>query len=178
MKVAMGSVCVVAALVLILALLAMSSYNREVALRAQFEAQQKSNQSAFDRTWKTIAQESAVAVKERDTFREAYVEIMQNTKGVAGQGALAAFFTQAKVDISPAQFQRLMSTIESQRASFHRDQQKLLDIKAEHDTLRKSFLFQRLVGQRDELEATIVTSKKTDEAFESGAENDVAVFGE
>lgn len=161
---------------LIALLLYISSNNIEVGLRNQFNAQQKTNESSFDKTWKVIQQSAQVPEHERESFRKTYVEIMQATKGVAGNGQLASFFNQAQINISGDLFQKLMTTIESQRESFHRDQQKLLDIKRRHDDVRTKFPSSFFVGGRPELEAKIVTSDKTDEAFNTGKDNDINLF--
>ena len=154
----------------------MSAHNSEVSLRNQFNAQQKSNESSFDKTWKVIQQQAGVAGEERETFKKTYVEIMDATEGVAGKGMLASFFTQAKIDISPELFSKLMTTIEAQRESFHRDQQKLLEIKKDHDNVLARVPSSWFVGGRSSLEAQIVTSAKTSEAFAAGEDNNVDLF--
>lgn len=164
--------------VIMIAIIYASSHNNEVSLRNQFNAQQKSNESSFDKTWKIIKQQAGVASQERESFRETYVEIMDATEGVAGRGALASFFQQAKIDITPELFSKLMTTIEAQRESFHRDQQKLLEIKKDHDNVLAKFPSSLFVGSREPLEAKIVTSAKTSEAFGTGEDNDVELFSE
>ena len=168
-----GSVFLVGCIILGLYI---SANNREVSLRNQFKAQQKSNESSFDKTWKVIQQQAGVAVEERETFRKTYVEIMDSTQGVAGNGQLASFFTQAQVNISPDLFAKLMTTIEAQREGFHRDQQKLLEIVKQHDNVLTMFPSSFFVGSREPLEARIVTSSKTDQTFITGQDNDVDLF--
>lgn len=163
-------------LVMIVVGMYVSAHNTETGLRNQFKAQQKSNESSFDKTWKIIQQQAGVASEERASFRETYVEIMDATEGVAGRGALASFFTQAKIDISPDLFAKLMTTIEAQRETFHRDQQKLLEIVQQHDNVLTQFPSSIFIGGREPLEAVIVTSSKTDEAFLTGQENEVDLF--
>lgn len=153
-----------------------SANNTEVSLRNRFKNQQKSNESSFDKTWKTIQQEAGIAETERETFKSAFVEIMQAQKGVAGNGALASFFSQAKVSITPKLFLKLMTTVEAQRESFHRDQQKLLEIVRLHDDVRTKLPSSFFVGGREALEAKIITSAKTDAVFSSGQDNDVELF--
>lgn len=160
-------------LMLVVGGLWMSAHNREVGLRAQFDAQQQSNESGFDKMWKIIQQQAQVAEVERDNFRETYVAIMEATQGVAGNGQLASFFTQAKVDVSPALFSQLMTSIEAQRESFHRDQQRLLQIQAEHNMVRTKAPSSWFVGGRPALEATIVTSSHTEAVFATGTDDNV-----
>lgn len=168
------------ALVVVVGLIFFSLYigaiNGEARIRADFDAQQKVNESSFDKMWKIIQQSASIPDAERESFRKTYVEIMQATQGVAGNGQLASFFTQAKIDISPDLFSKLMTTIESQRESFHRDQMKLLQIKAEHDKILSVFPSSFFLAGKSRLDAKIVTSSKTDRAFETGKDDDVELF--
>jgi len=154
----------------------MGAHNTEVSLRNKFKAQQKANESSFDKTWKIIQQNAQVSERERDSFKEAFTDIMSEQKGIAGEGKLASFFTQSKIDISPELFKKLMTTIESQRESFHRDQQKLLNIVEQHDNILTELPSSIFVGGREKLEAIIVTSSKTNEAFSAGEDNEVNLF--
>ena len=156
----------------------MGYHNREVRLRNQFVAQQKLNEGIFDTVWKTVQQQSEVATTERETFKETFTEIMESQQGIAGSGTLASFFTQAKVDVSPDLFNKLMTSIESQRMMFLDGQKKLLQVKKDHDDILNQLPSSLFVGGRDSLEAQIVTSAKTDEVFKSGKEEDIQLFTE
>jgi hypothetical protein len=172
-----GAVALVLFVVVItVGLMAMSAGNAEVSARNAFNNQQKVNESSFDKVWKTIQQQAGVAEAERESFRKTYAEIMTATKGVAGAGGLASFFSQAKIDVTPELYSKLITSIESQRESFHRDQQHLLRLKQQHDDIRTRMPYAFFVGSRPELEVRLVTSAKTTEAFSSGVDNDVTVF--
>jgi hypothetical protein len=151
------------------------TFNSEISTRADFNAQLKVNESSFDKTWKIIQQEAQVASTERESFRKTYSEIMQSQQGIAGNGQLASFFTQANINISPDLFAKLMTSIEAQRESFHRDQMKLAEIKSNHDKIIGGFPGNMLFFfiRRDPLELKIITSDRTNEAFTSGTDNDV-----
>ena len=164
------------ACVLIVGGLYVSATNTEVGLRNAFMAKQKANESSFDKMWKTLQQQTGVADHERESFKQTYSQIMQDTKGVAGNGQLASFFTQAKIDVSPGLFEKLMNSIEAQRAMFHQDQEQLLKIKQEHDNVRQKFPSSLFVGYRPALEAKIVTSTRTDQTFASGKDDDVNLY--
>lgn len=152
-----------------------STYNYEITLRTQFEGQLKVNESSFDKTWKVIQQQAQVASSERESFRKVYTEIMQAQQGVAGNGQLASFFTQAKVDVSPDLFAKLMTSIEAQRESFHRDQMKLAQIKVDHDRVLSRFPGNIVfwIFPKNPLELKMITSDRTNEAFASGVDNNV-----
>lgn len=162
--------------VFVVVMIWMSAHNTEVGLRNQFNAQQKSNESSFDKTWKVIQQQCGVATTERESFRKTYAEIMTATNGVAGNGQLASFFSQAKVDVSPALFSKLMTTIEAQRESFHRDQQHLAKMWQQHNDVLTKMPSSLFVGGRERLDLHLVTSAKTESVFAAGQDNDVELF--
>jgi hypothetical protein len=153
-----------------------SKVTYHVRLRNQFKAQQKTNEASFDKMWKVVQQQSGVATTERETFKKAYSEIMSSTKGVVGEGKLASFFTQAKIDINSDLFAKLMNSIESQRESFHQDQKTLLQIKKQHDDVLQTFPGSLILAGRPELEVVVITSEKTEEVFSKGKEDDVDLF--
>ena len=163
---------------LLFLVMGISANNREAQLRNAFNAQLENNKTSLDRSWKTIDQQAQVTLTERDSFRKTYVEIMTASKGVAGEGKLAAFFQQAGIPISNELFRNLMTTIESQREAFFRDQQHLLKLKQEHDNLRTTFPSKLFVGAAPELQVQLVTSEKTEEIFSTGREDKIHVFGE
>lgn len=175
--VGLGAVAIVfIVLVMVTGVVWISSVNAEVSARNALIAQQKANESSFDKLWKTISQQAQVPLAERESFQKTYAEIMKATKGIAGNGQLASFFQQAKVDISPDMFKKLMSTIEAQRESFHRDQQHLLVLKQQHDNIRMRFPSSLFVGNRPEFDVHIVTSSRTSAVFESASDNDISLF--
>lgn len=144
--------------------------NHEASLINLFTQQQKANEASFDTMWKIIKQQTGIAEAERDSFRKTYTEIMTATQGVAGNGQLASFFTQAKIDITPDIFLKVANSIESQRESFLQSQIKLLDIKREHDNLRTT-IPSRFFVSGTVLEAKIVTSSQTEQVFSRGKED-------
>lgn len=162
---------------LILMLVGVSAINREQRLRNAITAQQEALKTSFDRSWKTIAKQAEVTMTERESFRKTYTEIMQSTKGVAGDGKLASFFTQAQINVSPELFAKLMTTIEAQRASFNRDQEHLLKLKEEHDNIRTTLPSSLFVGNAAAIQLQLVTSEQTDAAFDTGHEDNIHVFG-
>jgi hypothetical protein len=154
-----------------------STHNREAALRAEFDAQQQSIEASFDRVWKVISQSGQVAAAERETFRNTYVEIMDATKGVVGDGKLVSGFSQAGISISPDLYKQLQQTVEAQRDGFFRDQQRLLDIQRQHKTLLNSVAGLVFCAGRTPVEAKLITSTRASEVFNSGKEDDIAVPG-
>ena len=171
-----ASIVVVIVLFFVPIIMYFGAHNNEVSLRNQFTAQQNINVQVFDNVWKVIEQQTDVAVTERETFKETFTEIMNSQEGIAGKGSLASFFTQAKVDVSPDLYKKLMTSIEAQRGTFLDSQRRLLDIKKSHDDILTRYPSAFFVGGRPALNPVLVNSSKTQDIFNSGVEDDVTLF--
>lgn len=154
------------------------SHNTEVQLRASIEAQQKVCLSSFDKTWKIIQQQAQVAERYKTTFKEIYPQLMEGRYGNARGGALMSFIQESNPQFDTRLFDRLAASIEAQRTAFHRDQQLLIDRKREHDVFLQSFPVSLIVGSRSKVEIQLITSARTEEAYQSGQENDLELFKE
>lgn len=162
--------------ILVPLLMYVSYNNREVGLRNRAAAQQKNLEVVFDRTWKIISQIAQVADAGKEAFKEIYPALMEGRYGNARGGALMSWIQESNPQFDMKLYDKLAAAIESQRTDFAREQQKMLDIKREHDDLRLKFPSSFFVGSRPELTVIIVTSSKTDEAFRTGQEDDINLF--
>jgi len=151
--------------------------NREVLLRNQFSAQQKANEVVFDKVWKVIQQKAGVSSEYADKFRGIYTDIMDARYG-KGDGTLMKWITEQNPQFDAGLFKDLSLAIESNRTEFMRVQEKIIDIKREHDNLRMLFPSSVFLGIKGvkELEMKLVTSTRTERAFETGKDDDVELF--
>lgn len=163
---------VVVALVGMIFMMYASASNSEVRLRNAVTAQQKANETSFDTCWKIISQQAQLTDKYKDGFKEIYTGLMEGRHYEKG-GALFKFITEANPQFDTTLFVKLATSIEAQRTVFKRDQQKLIDLKREHDNVLTTIPSSWFVGSRPPVEIKIVTSTKTDDAFRSGKEDDV-----
>lgn len=170
---------VVAALIVvpvgIFFIMKVSTQNAEVRLRNQATAQVKANETTYDTCWKVISQLAGVAEKHKDGFKEVYTAIMQ-ARGLDKGGNFMKWVQESNPQFDSKLYDKLANAIEGQRMVFKRDQQKLIDLKREHDNMLATWPSSMFVGDRDPLEITIVTSTKTDKVFTTGKEDDVDVF--
>ena len=164
-------------LVLTVVGLGMSAHNSEVNLRNQITKQQTNLENHFDKTWKSIKQVAQVAEAGKEGFREIYPELMAGRYDNQRGGALMSWVSENNPNPDFIKlYDRLAVVIESQREGFTREQEKLLDMKREHDNVLQQLPSSLFVGGRDSIEVEIVTSAVTDEVFESGQDNDIDVF--
>jgi hypothetical protein len=152
--------------------------NQEVTLRNQIVAQQKANEATYDEVWKVISQVAQVSENYKDSFKDIYVGVM-NARYSKGDGTLMKWIKEASPVFETKLYEKVANAIESQRATFTREQKKLIDIKREHDNLldiQPGHFFLVTIGGKQKIDVQIVTSTRTDKAFKSGKDDDVDVF--
>lgn len=169
---AIGAVLGVAVMVF---LMYMSYSNSEVRLRNAVKAQQEANTTSFDTCWKIIQGQAQVADKYKDSFKEIYIGLMEGRHYEKG-GELMKFITESNPNFDIRLFEKVSNSIEGQRTSFMRDQQKLIDLKREHDNVLTTMPGSFFVGSRPQVEIKIVTSTKTEKTFQTGKEDEIDVF--
>jgi len=165
-----GSVAIVLIIAIAIGIMYMSYNNKEVRLKNQFNAVQVDNQNQFDNMWKKISQVTQVTKSERDS-------VERIIKGYASEHSTKGAFINAVREMLPnidsKTWLNLQNIVVSSRDRFTGNQTKLLDIKREHDNLLQTMPSSWFVGGREQLKAVIVTSDKTEDAFNTGKDNDV-----
>ena len=121
---------------------------------------------------------SQIADEYADQFKDIYVSLMDERYS-DGQGRFANFVQENSPVYSPQLMQTLMTSVEANRRDFEREQTALLDIKREHDLILQRMpaaLYTSILFGRKPIDITVVTSGRTEEAFETGQDNDVDLF--
>lgn len=126
--------------------------------------------------WKIIKQEAQVADAYKDSFYKGFKDIIGARYPKERGSSLMNMITEANPNFDPALFGRLMSAIEGQRTNFLRNQKLLQDLQIEHKTLLERLPSSLVVGHRQPVEITIVTSTVADDAFRTKHDDDVGVF--
>lgn len=147
----------------------LSAANREAGLRNRFAAQQKANEASFDAMWKILQQKGGVADKYKEAFKEIFPKLIEGRYRDGG-GGLMKMIVESNPKFDASLYKGLSASIEGERKRFLKDQQVLLDIKREHDDVRTRFPSRLFVGGVQPLDAVIVTSEKTADAFRTGKE--------
>ncbi len=153
-------------------------YNNEaVELISQKDAKTESNAIIYDRVWKTIQQKAGIADKYSKDFQSIYTAIMDKRYS-ENNHLLFSFVKESNPNFNSALLEDLSRTVESQRADFAANQIALIDIKREHDNLRKKFPSSIFLTAENakEFEIKTVTSGRTKDAFKTGEENNVDLF--
>ena len=155
-----------------------SVLNTDADLRAAASAQQDSNKATFDTVWKILQQKAGVVDKYKSDFQAIWPDLIAGRYSQGG-GSLVQWVQERNPDFDSSLYKDLMASIEAERKELLREQKYLRKIKQDHDQLRTRFpsgFVLRTFGDGSELEVTIVTSSKTEQAFDSGKEDDVDLF--
>jgi len=166
--------------VVVLLIMGISFHNKEVTLRNTITAKQTDNKNQMDAMWKTIQQSGQVAEKDRESLSAIFKDYAAARTG-ADSKAVFNWIKEAvpNVQVNSDVFKNLMNVIVSQRDGFKFRQTELLDLGREHDNLIMKFpgnIFSAILG-RKHIDLVIVTSTRTENAFKTGKDDDVNVFG-
>lgn len=154
-----------------------SASNKEIALRAQFNAQDTKLPTIYDNTFKVIQEQAGVSQEYEKSFKENYQAIMQGRYGVSGDKALMKWIQESTPNYSTALFEKVANSVQEQRNTFTYEESKAIDIKREHDQLLNQFPSSIFVGGRPALVLHLVTSNRTEKAFQTGKDEPINMFG-
>ena len=151
-----------------------SVYNTHIDLKNQIEAKQKANETIFDNTWKKINQTVQVSDKYKDGLKEV---LLAYTSGRSkGDSQLLMDWTKEAVPTFDSSiYKQINNVITSSRDDFTKNQEILIDLSRQHQQFIQKFpnnVFCAILGIK-EIEIKVVTSSKTEEAFNTGKEDDI-----
>lgn len=168
----LGVITVIAGLVIGVTMY-FSYSNKYVSLKNQYEAQLDKDRITYDEVWKVIKQQAGVSEKYSEDFRKNYQAIM-SSRNYGGE--MMKWITEQNPTFTPDLYQKLMTTIEVQRANFTANQTKLIAIHKEIKDLVMQFPSSLFVGGREIPQLTLVTSTQTEEVFKTQKDDSVKVF--
>ncbi|MBQ3042829.1 MAG: hypothetical protein IJD53_00060 [Alistipes sp.] len=163
--------------VIVIALVAMyfAYNNREVALRKEADAQRGKIESVYDTMWKTLKQEAGVTDQYRQTFEKIYPELIAGRYS-GNNNELFRMIQEQNPNFDTRLYDKLMQSIEVQRALFASSQQRMLDIIRERETLLEQMPSKWFISDRSKIEYEVITSDVTAEAVRTRRENDIELF--
>ena len=161
--------------VIVVAVMYVSTSNTEIRLRNQISAVQTDNTNEFDLMWKKIQQVAQVTQTERESVERIIIGYADERTSNSS-GSFINAVREALPNIDNSTFTNLQNIIVSSRDRFANRQKQLIDLKREHDNILLTFPGSLFVGGRPQIEITIVTSSRTQEAFQTGVDDNVGVF--
>lgn len=145
----------------------------ETRLRNRFEAQILINKTNYDTMWKVIQQKTGIANEYKDAFAKIYPELIA---GRYSGPSMMKWIQESNPNFDTSLYSNVMNTIEGLRTGFQREQVHLIDIHREHKNLVEQIpssfvctIFGRAPIPNSDIK--LITSDKTEQAFDSGKEN-------
>jgi hypothetical protein len=157
-------------------LMSISYKTQEVQVRNAAVAQQKSCEAFFDKMWKILQQKAQITDQYKEAFKEIYPALMEGRYGNEKGGSLMKWVQESNPSFDVSLYKDLMASVEAERTGFFREQNKLIDLKREHDNLLDQPVSGFFLGGKQKIEIIIVTSTRTGQAFATGKDDDVDLY--
>lgn len=174
----LGSLGVAALFLVIFIGTAFSFRSDCVGLEAGIKAQHEQNKNNYDNMWKRFRESAQVTAMQAEDLKKLYDSAMTARYGEDGSRAAIQFIREHNPTLDSAVYVQLQRSIEAGRVSFAADQQQLIDKKRQYEVVLNSnravfvnwmFGFPRI----DLAKYGIVTSERTDGAFQRGTDDEV-----
>lgn len=149
--------------------------NKEISLRNQAEAQRGKIEGTYDKMWKVLQQKAQVTDEYKEAFKEIYPQLIEGRYS-QGDGSLMKWIQESNPDFDTSLYKDLMQSIEVERHSFQMSQERMLDIKREHETLCHRYPAKFFISNDSEIEYTVVSSSISKATMLSGEDNDIDLF--
>lgn len=174
-------------------------YDSATKLENSTSAQWRNNQNTYDAFWKTVKETAQVPDKYKEDFKQLLVSETAAKYGPEGSKATMQWFQDRQINFDASMYRKVQDIIESGRADFKRSQTELLDKQRKVQDMTQSYWggvmakhydFPREMkgdfappkdsdsdGKLTVLDYPIVTSARTQKAFQTGQDEEVNVFG-
>ena len=163
--------CIGGGVLLLLILMYFSYNNREIALRKEADAQKGKIETVHDTMWKTLKQEAGVTEK----FEKIYPELIAGSDN-GESGSLMKMIQESNPQFDTKLYDKLMQSIESQRAYFATSQQRMLDIIRERETLTESMPACWFVRNKSKITYEVISSTVTQDVLRTRREDNIDLF--
>jgi hypothetical protein len=159
------------------AIAVISCSNQEATLRVTIVAKQKDNTSEFDNMFKKISQVAQVSAKQMESLKEIFASHAQ-ARSTGGDNQVMTWVKESIPNVDTTTFNNLQNIITSSRDRWTMRQKELIDLSREHEKLLAVFPSNMILSMlgRKSIPITIVTSGRTEKAFETGKDDDTKVF--
>ena len=163
------------AVVIILIAMYFTFNNKEVALRKEAEAQRGKIESVYDTMWKVLKQEAGVTEQYRKTFEEIYPKLIAGRYEKDG-GQLLKMIQESNPAFDTRLYDKLMQSIEVQRAYFATAQQRMLDILRERETLLEAMPQCWFISNKTKIDYQVISSTVTQNVMATRRDDDIELF--
>lgn len=160
-------------------------YDSANTTRIAAQSRDKEAQAVYDKTWKTISDKAKISAKYADDFKQIFIG--GNEARYKGKdNMMMMWITEHNPTLDPSITRELSQSVEAQRNEYLSIVKAQISIAQEHNTKvtsSGSFIpctILRIVGHPNKVCDTVgvrqVTSTRTQNAFESGKDDNVELF--
>jgi len=156
----------------------MGTYQEATRLKNEITAEQKNVKITYDNSWKIVMQKAEVSTQYTDAYKQ-IIKSMTADRYANGTGSISASIAENNPNIDLSPLKDLMNTIEGLREKYQMDQKKVLSKNNVYENLRTatvSGMILSAMGILKPLDIQMVTSTRTENAFETGKDDEVGVF--
>lgn len=150
--------------------------SKAIGLQNDYKAKLKANQASFDNMWKKIQQVSQVPAEKKEALKEV-ITAYTSGRGTNGGGMISAV-REAVPNLDLSIYDQLVNIITGSRNTWTTNQEELVSIANSYNKTISSPVAQFfLIGSGYQpIDPQIITSSKTEEAFNTGKDDDVNLF--
>jgi hypothetical protein len=151
--------------------------NAEIQQKNLVLAKQESNKNWLTECNNTISNAAEVTDAQRQALMDIIVGNAKARADGQGKGSLAAMVQEAVPNVDTSVYKNLLNIVTAKREGFKRVQDELIDLNRVHNVMLQTFpssLVCSFLG-RKEIEITVVTSTRTQKAFETGKDDDTGL---
>ncbi len=162
----------------------LSIYNAQALDLNLYNAKVKANEADFDNMWKTISQTAQVADKAKDALHDIFTDYANARSGNGGtptpdqNKAVMNWIKESVPNPDISTIDHLQNIIMGAREDWTTHQKELVNIAKEYNdnlvVMPKGFILHNLMGFAM-LDAKVITSTRTDNAFQTEKDDDVTL---
>lgn len=149
-----------------------------ISLEQRIDAQYVTNQSNYDNMWKRFKEMTQVTELQAEQFKDVYTGLI--TGRYEDSELLFKMVSENNPQMGTEVYTNLQNAIESGRTSFANDQKTITDIIREYNTQIQRYVILNMFMNRQQKDAKdfIITSERTQNAFDSGKDDEIKIGGE
>ena len=162
-----GLIAILAVVIFVMNISYQNSYER---LAADIDAQYDKIESDYEKMSRVILQQAGILNKYSKDFKEIYKGMMTGRYGQEGSKAMWQWIKEQNPQIDASLYAKLMTTVEAQRTTFSRKQEKVAAMVAESNKMLKTAPSKWFVDGEIKV-AKIVSSSNTKVIMETGVDD-------
>ncbi len=169
-KLGIGAVAFAVLAVVVVFIMSISYQNAYESLQQDISAQYKKIETDYEKMSRVILQQAGILNKYSEDFKEIYKGMMTGRYGEKGSQAMWQWIKEQNPQIDASLYAKLMTTVEAQRTTFSRYQEKVAAMVAESNKMLKVAPSKWFVTGEIQ-EARIVSSSSTKAIMETGIDD-------